>query len=149
MRLGISLSIALFALNLHADSIASYMNIANNIPKMEIQADANSQAWARSARNVLAVTTETIAETMIQGNEIAKKKGRPIFCLPPGVKLNTATMDAIIKQASQDLNASPEDRKKISVSTVAWLGVINKFPCQGRNTEASRRMAHVAAILSR
>lgn len=148
MRLKFFLTTFLLATSVQADSIESYMKIANNIPKMEIQADAQSQAWARSARNVIIVTNDAIAETMLQGNAIAKKKGRPIFCLPQGVVLNAATMDAIIKQGSQDLTATPEERKKISVSTIAWQGVINKFPCNGAS-DASNRMAHVAAILGR
>ncbi len=34
----------------YADTIDHFINIANNIPQMEMKADPQSQAWARSAR---------------------------------------------------------------------------------------------------
>ena len=45
-----------------ADTIDNYMNIANNIPQMEMKADPQAQAWARSARHVLDVTSESIGK---------------------------------------------------------------------------------------
>ena len=50
----------------HADTIKNYINIANNIPQMEIKADPQAQAWARSARQILNVTCESIQETILQ-----------------------------------------------------------------------------------
>src|SRR5436189_129249 len=49
---------------LHADTIDNYMSIATNIPQMELKADPQAQAWARSARHVLTITCESIAETL-------------------------------------------------------------------------------------
>ncbi len=57
-----------------ADTIDHYMNIANQIPQMEMKADQQSQTWARSARTVLILTSESIAETLILSNEEAQKK---------------------------------------------------------------------------
>ena len=49
---------------------------------MEIKADEQSQAWARSARHVLNITNESIAETLIALNEQATKQGRQTgFCV--------------------------------------------------------------------
>lgn len=131
-----------------ADSIASYMKIANNIPKMDVQADPKSQAWARSARNVLTVTTETISETMLQANTIASTKGAPLFCLPKNTTLNPSIMDALIKKGAQKLSVSAKEQNSISVSQIAWEMVLSEYPCQN-NAVVSNRMAHVAAILGR
>ena len=41
---------------LQADTINNYIDIANNIPQMEIKADPQAQAWARSAHHILTIT---------------------------------------------------------------------------------------------
>ena len=146
MRLLLIIITLFHCLIAQADSIASYMKIANNIPKMEIQADPKSQALARSSRNVLIITTEAIAETMLQANDIAKQKGAPLFCLPKGMKLDASSMDALIKKGAQKLRVSAKEQSSISVSKIAWDEVISEYSCQNK-IAMSNRMAHVVAAL--
>lgn len=131
MRLLITLSSCLAIGMAKADTIDHYMNISNNIPQMEMKADAQSQAWARSARNVLAVTTESIAETLIQANDLAKNQGRALFCLPIGVTLDAPTLNNIIVQTYKTLSSQQSDKDKMTVSQIAWLGITQAYPCQG------------------
>lgn len=128
---------------IHADLIKNYMHIADNIPQMEIKADPQAQAWARSARHVLTITCESIAETMIHGNEIAKSYGNPIFCLPPNVQLNALTLCELLQQTYKEISSQQSDKDSMTVSQVAWLGVSKHYPCQ-QNTAAKNEMAHVA-----
>lgn len=128
--------------NLYADTINNYMNIANNIPQMEIKADPQAQAWARSAHHVLTITCESIAETITQANETAKSQGKPIFCLPQGVQLNAANLNDLIQQTYKEISSQQSDKDKMTVSQIAWLGVSKKYPCQQNNT-FSQEMAHI------
>ena len=133
---------------LHADTINNYMSIANNIPQMEIKADPQAQAWARSAHHVLTITCESIAETMIQANETAKSQGKPIFCLPAGTQLNSVTLNDLIQQTYKEISSQQSDKDKMTVSQIAWLGVSKRYPCQ---TNAGNQMAqaHVSSLLGR
>lgn len=119
--------------SVNADIIKSYMNIANNIPQMEVKADPQAQAWARSARTVLTVACESIEETMIQANEIAKRQGTPIFCLPPGVQLNSLKLNELIQQTYKEISSQQSDKDSMTVSQVAWLGVTKQYPCKPSN----------------
>ncbi|RUR18166.1 phosphatase [Legionella sp. km535] len=130
----------------YADTINNYMSIANNIPQMEIKADPQAQAWARSARHVLNITCESIAETLIQANETAKTQGKPIFCLPPGKQLNSITMNELIQQTYKEISSQRSDKDTMTVSQIALLGVSKQFPCQ--QNPAEKQMAHVATLLS-
>jgi hypothetical protein len=129
---------------LHADTINNYMSIANNISPMEIKADPQAQAWARSARHVLTITGESIAETLIQANEVATNQGRPIFCLPQGVQLNSITMNELIQQTYKNISSQQSDKDTMTVSQVALLGVSKQYPCQ-----QAQELAHVAAALGK
>ena len=83
----------------YADTIDRYMNIVNNIPQMEMKADPQSQAWARSARTILVLTSESIAETLALANENALRLGSPLFCLPPpGNQLNAIMLHELIQE---------------------------------------------------
>ncbi|MDP3268410.1 MAG: phosphatase [Legionella sp.] len=126
---------------LHADTINNYMNIANNIPQMEIKADPQAQAWARSARHVLTITCESIAETLTQANETAKIQGKPIFCLPAGTQLNSITLNELIQQTYKEISSQRSDKDTMTVSQVALLGVSKKYPCQ--NTGGTPGLMHV------
>ncbi|HRD68932.1 MAG TPA: phosphatase [Legionella sp.] len=126
---------------LHADTINNYMNIANNIPQMEIKADPQAQAWARSARHVLTITCESIAETLTQANETAKNQGKPIFCLPTGTQLNSITLNELIQQTYKEISSQRSDKDTMTVSQVALLGVSKKYPCQ--NTGGTPGLMHV------
>lgn len=133
--------------SLHADTINNYMNIANNIPIMEIKADPQAQAWARSAHHVLTITCESIAETMIQANETAKSQGKPIFCIPQGTQLNSMTLNDLIQQTYKEVSSQQSDKDKMTVSQIAWLGVSKKYPCQ-QNTTLLKEIMHVGASTS-
>jgi hypothetical protein len=132
-----------FCASLHADTINNYMNIANNIPQMEIKADPQAQAWARSAHHVLNITCESIAETLIQANETAKSQGKAIFCLPSNVQLNSLTLDGLIQQTYKEISSQQSDKDKMTVSQIAWLAVMKHYPCQ--NTSANNQILHVGA----
>lgn len=146
MRVLTALASMLFALASQADTIEHYMNIANNIPQMEMKADPQAQAWARSARNVLTITSETVAETLMQANELAKSQGRPLFCLPEGTALNAVTLNGIIANTYKEISSQQSDKDKMTVSQVAWLGVIKAYPCQNMH---SNQMQHVSAMLGK
>lgn len=133
----------------NADTINNYINISNNIPQMEMKADPQSQAWARSARNVITITCESIAETMLQANETAKSHGRPIFCLPPEVHLSSVMLDGLIRDTYKELSSQQSDKDKMTVSQIAWLGITKKFPCEQQNTPYANQMAHMRAIFEK
>jgi len=143
---GIIMRILFFCHCIHADTIKNYMNIADNIPQMEVKADPQAQAWARSARHVLTITCESIAETMIQANEIAKNHGTPMFCLPPSVQLNAPTLCGLIQQTYKEISSQQSDKDAMTVSQIAWLGASKQYPCQ-QNTAAKNEMLHVSAAL--
>ncbi|MFA5959891.1 MAG: phosphatase [Tatlockia sp.] len=133
-----------------ADTINNYMSIANNIPQMEMKADPQSQAWARSARNVITMTGETVAETLMQANELAKSQGKPLFCLPASTFLDAALMNNIIVQTYKDIPSQQSDKDKMTVSQIAWLGVVKNYPCQGNSPAATNQgfnpMEHMRAM---
>lgn len=128
-----------------ADTMDHYMNISNNIPQMEMKADPQAQAWARSARNVLIIADESIAETLTQANELAKSKGSPLFCLPVGTSLSATSLNEIILQTYREISSQQSDKDKMTVSQVAWLGVTKRYPCQNNRSE---QIEHVASLLS-
>lgn len=119
-----------------ADTMEHYMNIANKIPQMEIKADPQAQAWARSARNVLTITDESIAETLMQANEIAKTQGNPLFCLPGGTGLNAMLLRGLIMDTFKSISSQESDKERMTVSQVAWLAVTKTYPCQKQPANA-------------
>ena len=135
------------SLSARADTIEHYMNIYDGIPKMEVKADPQSQAWARSARNVLSITCETVAETLLQANELAKNQGKPLFCLPIGVQLNAPTMNELIVQAYRSNSSQQSDKDKMTVSQIAWLAVSKSYPCQPQQASPFQEFSnHEAAM---
>ena len=122
--------LCLIALTAHADTIDHYMGIVNNIPQMEIKADPQSQAWARSARNIIALTNESIAESLALSNESASQHGAPLFCLPPGVDLNSTTLNDLIQKTYQEISSQQSDKDKLTVSQVALMGITQMYPCK-------------------
>lgn len=113
-----------------ADTIDNYMKIANNIPIMEMKADPQAQAWARSARHVLTITCESIAETLIQTNQVASHQGKPLFCLNSGVQLNPLVMNELIQRTYKEISSQQSDKNKMTVSQIALLGVSKQYPCK-------------------
>lgn len=126
--------------NAYTDTIDHYINIANNIPQMEMKADQQSQAWARSARTVLILTSESIAETLMLSNETASRAGAPLFCIPPGVQLDATTLNDLIQQTYREISSQQSDKNKMTVSQVALLGLGKKYPCQ-QKTVANQQVA--------
>jgi hypothetical protein len=131
MRFLVGLFFFSYSFCLQADTMDHYMNISNNIAQMEMKADPQAQAWARAARNILIITNESIAETLIQANELAKSQGRPLFCLPPGIDLNATTLSGLILQTYREISSQQSDKDKMTISQVAWLGVTKNYLCQG------------------
>lgn len=120
----------LATLQSNADTIDHYMSIHNAIPQMALKADPESQAWARSARNVLAITNETLAETLIEANDKAKAQGKPLFCFVKNTKLDAATLEKLIVKTYETISSRQSDKDKMTVSQIAYLGVTKAFPCQ-------------------
>ena len=118
----------------HADTIDHYMNILTNIPTMEMKADPESQAWARSAKNVLTITNESIAETLLEANRLAQLQGKPLFCLPENTPLNAIAMKTLIESAYQNTPTIQSEKAKLTVSQVAWMAVTHDYPCKGLTT---------------
>lgn len=125
-----------------ADSIAHYMSIAQNIPRMEMKADASAQTWARSARNVLLLTGESIWESLKIANYSSQQKGNPLFCLPPDQALSAEQMYDLIQNTYQKLNLSPEQQNQMSVAQVALKGLEEAYPCPTQIHHAPRITIH-------
>ena len=119
----------------HADTIGRYMNIANNIPKMEMKADKQAHIWARSARTVLSLTSESIAETLMLTNATSEEHGKPMFCLPAGISLNAMMLNELIQQTYREISSQESDKNNMTVSQVALMGVTRKYPCTGDSTK--------------
>lgn len=146
MRL-LLISIALFcSLSIYADTMDHYMNISNQIPQMEMKADPQAQAWARSAKSVLIITNESIAETLLQANEQAKNQGKALFCLPPNATLNAITLNGIILQTYKDISSQQSDKDKMTVSQIAWLGVTKAWPCDNAAPNPLQSMQPIGGL---
>ncbi len=124
--------------NSWSDTIDNYQHISKSIPKMEIKADEQSQAWARSARHVLTITNESIAETLIALNSEAAKQGKPFFCLPQNQQLSAEHLGQLIQEYTQNLGQQSANNRP-TVSRIAFEAVVKKYPCQSgnRNTFSS------------
>lgn len=152
MRLIPGLLLLLTSFVTSADTMDHYMEISNQIPQMEMKADPQSQAWVRSARSILVITNESIAETLIQANEQAKAQGAPLFCLPQGTVLNAATLNDIILKTYRDISSQQSDKDRMTVSQIARLGTIKTWPCkqqaspqQGFSTQGIQHMSNALA----
>ncbi len=114
----------------HADTMDHYMNIVNSIPQMEIKADPQAQAWARSARNIIALTSESIYESLALANETASQHGSPLYCLPTGTVFNSSTLNDLIQQTYRELASQQSEKEKMTVSQVALMSMVKNYPCQ-------------------
>ena len=126
-------SLLLLALNswvpAHADTMDHYMGIVNKIPKMEIKADEQAQVWAKSARNVLLLTCESIAESLAIANDAASQQNKPLFCLPATVTLNGNMLHDLVQKTYHDISNQGDDKSDMTVSEVALLGLTKTYPC--------------------
>lgn len=118
-----------------ADTMKHYQNIVNSIPKMEMKADSKSQAWARSARNVMLLTGESIAESLVSANQVATQHGEPLFCIQKGDNISAEKMNELIQDTYRSLSGSQSDKENMSVSEVALKALIKKYPCQRRHAQ--------------
>lgn len=117
-----------------ADTLGKYAAIAKNIPSMELKADAQSQAWARSARSVLSVTDEAIAQSVVAMNIIALKNGKPLICAPADVKINTEMVHTLLTK--RIANMQLDDTNK-NISSVVVTILTEQYPC---NQTAQRQL---------
>jgi len=119
-----------FCTGVQADTIDHYMNIANQIPQMEIKADPQSQTWARSARTVMTLTCDNIIDSLNLANHLVTQKGQPLFCLPAETQLTTEQLDSLIQQTYRENQSQTSDKNKMTVSQVALMGLEKQFPCE-------------------
>ena len=126
----LTLSLLIAYANIHADTIDHFINIVNNIPQMEMKADQQSQAWARSARTILLLTGESIAETLAFANETAVELGVPLFCLPQAVQLNAVMLNDLIQQTYNELSSQESNKDQMTVSKIAMFGLRKQYPCK-------------------
>ncbi len=126
---GLFWGLALSSCITYSDTIDHYMKIVQSVPKMAMRADPRSQAWARSARNILILTSESVGESLTLANEAATHQGTPLFCLPPTVRLNGVMMNELIQQTYRDISSQRSDKDKMTVSQVALIGVTKLYPC--------------------
>lgn len=112
-----------------ADTIDHFMHIASSLPQMEMKADPQAQAWARSARNILALTSESVYESLSVANANAARMGNPLFCVPNGTILSATEISTLIQKTYQNLPSQQSDKEKMSVSQVALMGLTQTYPC--------------------
>jgi hypothetical protein len=112
-----------------ADTMVHFMHIATSLPQMEMKADPQAQAWARSARNILELTSESVYESLVAANVNATRTGNPLFCLPNETPLSPTQMSALIQSTFQNLPSQQSDKEKMSVSQVALIGLSQAYPC--------------------
>lgn len=135
--------ILLFALNnleLYADTMDHYMGIVNNIPKMEIKADGQAQIWAKSARNVLLLTCESVAESLKIANDTASRQNMPLFCMPANSILDGTMLHDLVQQTYRDISSQESDKAKMTVSEVALIGLTKSYPCTKPQVQPEVRM---------
>ena len=114
------------SLSISADTIEKYVGIAKSIPQSRLKADPKAQAWAHSARTVLDVTEETLAQTIVSMQALSLKQNSPIFCLPNGKSIDTGLVHQILEQSVARL-ASTDFNKTISEVVVENLA--SAYPC--------------------
>ena len=110
-------------------TVNGWMLTPSSIPQMEMKADAQSQAWARSAHTVLTLTCDGIADALILANENAKQQGRPLFCMADSAQLSPEMLDNLIQQTYRSLPNPQSEKDKMTVSQVALLGMQKQYPC--------------------
>ena len=124
----------------HADTMDHYMNIVDKIPKMEIKADGQAQIWAKSARNVLILTCESVAESLKIANDTASRESTPLFCMPASIILDGAMLHELVQQTYREISSQESDKSKMTVSEVALLGLTKTYPCAKTQQQLEIRM---------
>ena len=110
-----------------ADTIGKYAGIAKGIPQASLKADPQSQAWARSARSILEVTEETIAQTIQSVQSFAAKRNIQVFCLPAGMKIDNSLIHQILERSITNLSAAEANK---NISEVVTEQLETQYPCK-------------------
>lgn len=132
----------------YADTVAGYMSIAENLPRMEMKADAESQAWSRSARNVLLLTCETVWDGLKAANQTALQQGKPLFCPPANRNLSAEEMLDMINDTYKQMSLTDEEKNQMSIAQLAFIGLQKKFACKNSTTSSNEPNITVAKTQS-
>lgn len=119
----------LFTLPLQADTLAKYAGIANSIPQAQLKADEKSQAWARSAKSILDVADESIAQSIQAMQNLALRKRMQLFCLPADKTIDNNMVHQILNHLIQQ-NYDAIAQQSISEVVVSQLEQL--YPCTGQ-----------------
>lgn len=123
------------SLSAQADTVGNYMTIIDNIPKMAMKPDEQSQAWVRSARNIVTSTDEAMVQTIISVNSVAMKQGRPVFCFSPGAPFDAGTADQLIQKTYAELlKTQGTSVSSMTVSDVLIIGMASQYSCSASVT---------------
>jgi hypothetical protein len=109
-----------------ADTIGKYAKIAKSIPEMSLKADPQAQAWMRSAKSILAITDETVAQTVVAMNQLAKSQGRPLICLPDSKKIDGDTVHEIL---ASKIAGDVDENAPETISSIVTQELVKTYPC--------------------
>ncbi len=115
------------ALPSSADSISKYAKVAKSIPEMSLKASPQAQAWMRSAKSILAITDETVAQTIVAMNNEAKKQGHPIICPKENVEINGTVIHELLLNV---IKGGVGDNDSESISSIAIRVLMTAYPCE-------------------
>ncbi|GEM_PF-1304289 len=142
LRIGWLVS-TLFVSTCYADTVAGYMSIAENLPRMEMKADAQSQAWSRSARNVLLLTCETVWDGLKAANQTASQQGKPLFCPPANKNLSAEEMLDMINDTYKEMSLNDSEKNQMSIAQLAFIGLQKKYKCSNTNLASNEPVINV------
>lgn len=137
MRIFAIILLCLLSRTLQADTVGHYMEISGNIPRMEMKADPESQAWARSARNVILLTGESIWESLKAANEINTSAGKPLFCMSNPNQINAEAMTDLIQSTYEQLQMNEQEKFGLTVAQLGLMALQQKYPCSGVNEHSN------------
>lgn len=110
----------------NADTIGRYAEILKSIPEASLKADPKSQAWAHSARTILAVAEESITETIASIQKITDKQNTPLFCLPNNEEIG---LDIVHKTLEKNVENLKRNNESKTLSEVVITDLIAHYPC--------------------
>lgn len=119
----------------NADTIGRYAEIIKSIPEATLKADPKSQAWAHSARTILAVAEESITETIISMHTLTTQKNMPLFCLPQGQNITNDLIHKVLEQSATNLSKN-EAQKNLSEVVIEKL--TTNYPCRDNQFQSAQ-----------
>lgn len=119
----------------NADTIGRYAEIIKSIPEATLKADPKSQAWAHSARTILAVAEESITETIVSMHTLTTQKNMPLFCLPQGQNITSDLIHKVLEQSATNLSKN-EAQKNLSEVVIEKL--TTNYPCRGNQFQSAQ-----------